>query len=189
MHDHVCSHPDVNQNKSKTVWASLLRLAEKAVPLCTMICGAKYQVDVICRIVLSLWRREGETIFMPEGRPRCSVGLGQNVLGDIGTGAKGGKPIQKCTEETSEWRGCEGPVRPGGMMSTGVPLGSYYFSVYLGPHLQHMEVSRLGVKSELQLLAYTTATATPDLSRVCDLHHSSRQCRIINPLNKARDRT
>ena len=27
----------------------------------------------------------------------------------------------------------------------------------LGPHLQHMEVSRLGAKLELQLLAYTTA--------------------------------
>ena len=40
---------------------------------------------------------------------------------------------------------------------------------------QHMEVPRLGGKSELQLEAYTTATAMPDLSRVCDLHHSSQQ--------------
>ena len=31
--------------------------------------------------------------------------------------------------------------------------------------------------------------ATPDLSRSFDLHHSSRQCRILNPLNKARDQT
>ena len=31
---------------------------------------------------------------------------------------------------------------------------------FLGPHLQHMEVPRLGVKLELQLPAYTTATAT-----------------------------
>ena len=52
-----------------------------------------------------------------------------------------------------------------------------------------MEVPRLGVESELQLLAYTTATATPDLSCVCDLHHSSRQCPILNPLSKARDQT
>ena len=29
--------------------------------------------------------------------------------------------------------------------------------VFLGPHLQHMEVPRLGVESELQLPAYTTA--------------------------------
>ena len=40
------------------------------------------------------------------------------------------------------------------------------FLVFLGPHLQHMEVTRLGVESELQLQAYAkaTATATPDLS-------------------------
>ena len=33
---------------------------------------------------------------------------------------------------------------------------------FLGLHLRHTEVPRLGVKSELQLPAYTTATATPD---------------------------
>jgi len=36
---------------------------------------------------------------------------------------------------------------------------------------------------------YTTATAMPDLSHICDLHHSSRQRQILNPLSKARDRT
>ena len=45
-----------------------------------------------------------------------------------------------------------------------------------------MEVPRLGVKSELQLLAYTTAIATPDPSCVCDLHHSSWQHLIPDPL-------
>ena len=48
---------------------------------------------------------------------------------------------------------------------------------------------RLGVESELQLLVYTTATAMPDPSHICDLHHGSRQCWIINPLIKARDWT
>ena len=52
--------------------------------------------------------------------------------------------------------------------------------VFLGPHLWHMEVPRLGVESELQLLAYTAATATRDPSRVCDLHHSSQRCQILN---------
>ena len=46
--------------------------------------------------------------------------------------------------------------------------------VFLGLHLGHMEVPRLEVESELQLLAYTTATATSDLSYNQDLHHSSR---------------
>ena len=54
-----------------------------------------------------------------------------------------------------------------------------------------MEVPRLGVESELEPLAYTTAmaTSTPDLSRVFDLHHSSRQHRILNLLSEARDQT
>ena len=65
----------------------------------------------------------------------------------------------------------------------------FFFFVYLGPHLWHMEVPRLGVELELQMPAYTTATATRDLSLICNLHHSSRQCRILNPLGKVRDRT
>ena len=60
---------------------------------------------------------------------------------------------------------------------------------FLGPHPRPMEVPRLGVESELELLAYTTATATQDPSHVCNLHHSSRHRRILNPLSKARDRT
>ena len=41
----------------------------------------------------------------------------------------------------------------------------------------------------MEQLAYTTATAMRDPSHVCDLHHSSPQCRILNPLREARDRT
>ena len=52
-----------------------------------------------------------------------------------------------------------------------------------------MEVPRLGVTLELQLLAYTTATVMQDLSCICDLHRSSRQRRILNPLSEARDQT
>ena len=52
-----------------------------------------------------------------------------------------------------------------------------------------MEVPGLGVKSELQLPAYTTATAAQDPSPICDLHHSSQQPWILNPLSEARDQT
>ena len=45
-----------------------------------------------------------------------------------------------------------------------------------------MKVPRLGFQSELQLPAYATATAKQDLSRVCDLHHSSWQCQILKSL-------
>ena len=53
----------------------------------------------------------------------------------------------------------------------------------------HTGVPRLGVKLELLLLAYTTATAMPDPSHICDLHHSAQQCWILNPLSEARDGT
>ena len=51
-----------------------------------------------------------------------------------------------------------------------------------------MEVPRLGVELDLQTPAYATATATQDLSCVCDLHHSSQR-QILNPLSEARDQT
>ena len=68
----------------------------------------------------------------------------------------------------------------------------FYLFIYfciLELHLQHMEVPRLGVQLELQLLAYIAATATRDLSRICNRHHSSRQHQILNPPSEARDRT
>ena len=52
-----------------------------------------------------------------------------------------------------------------------------------------MEVPRLGVESELQLLAYTTAMATWGPSHVFDLHHSSRQRQILHPLSEGKDWT
>ena len=76
------------------------------------------------------------------------------------------------------------PVVPPGELKSTLLLFVFIFSfnlilgewcVFLGPHPWHMEVPRRGVRSELQLPAYTTATATPDSSLVCDLHHSSQQ--------------
>ena len=56
-------------------------------------------------------------------------------------------------------------------------------------NLQLREVPRLGLKLELLPLAYARATAMPDESQICNLHYSSRQCQILNPLSEARDRT
>ena len=39
------------------------------------------------------------------------------------------------------------------------------------------------------LPAYATATATPDTSWVCELHHSSWQRQTLDPLSEARDPT
>ena len=55
-----------------------------------------------------------------------------------------------------------------------------FFFCFLGLYPQHMEVPRLRVQSELQLPAYTTATAMEDPSQLWDLHHSSRQHWILN---------
>ena len=49
----------------------------------------------------------------------------------------------------------------------------FFFFSFLGPHLRHMEASRLGIKSELHLPTYATAMWDP--SHVWDLYHSSRQ--------------
>ena len=65
----------------------------------------------------------------------------------------------------------------------------FYFFIFLEAHSRHMEVPRLGVQLELEPLAYARATATWDPSYVCDLHRSSQQCQILNPLSEARDQT
>ena len=63
----------------------------------------------------------------------------------------------------------------------------YYYFCLLGPYLWHMEVPWLPL--ELQLPAYATATATQDPSCIRDIHHSSLQRQILNPLSEARDQT
>ena len=76
-----------------------------------------------------------------------------------------------------------------------IPVFSYYTLLICAEldlnFFWHKEVFRLGVKFELQLSAYTTvtATATQNPSHVCNLHHSSQQCQILNTLSEARDWT
>ena len=64
-----------------------------------------------------------------------------------------------------------------------------FFLFFLGLHLWHVKIPRLGVETELQLPAYSTAPAVQNLSHVCDLHHSFWQCWTLNSLSKARDQT
>ena len=52
-----------------------------------------------------------------------------------------------------------------------------------------MEIPTRGVILELQLPAYTTATAMQDMSHICNQHYSSGQCQILNLLSKAKDQT
>ena len=67
----------------------------------------------------------------------------------------------------------------------------FFIFAFLQPHLQHIEVPRLGVKVELelQLPAYATAMATQHSSLIYDLRHSLWQHQILNLLSEARHRT
>ena len=108
------------------------------------------------------------------------------VLGTQGTGGPGAAPPRQQVAEASGWIS--------GVLTNGCPLkSSLSFSVFLGPHLWHMHIPKLGIESDLQALAYTTTTAMQDLSRICDLHsdlHSNLwQRQILNPLCESRDGT
>ena len=81
---------------------------------------------------------------------------------------------------------CPNPVMFGWSSSCFVSKATLLFGL-LGLHVQHTEVPRLGVELELERPAYTAATATPNPSHVCNLHHSLWHCQLLNPLNKARD--
>ena len=65
----------------------------------------------------------------------------------------------------------------------------FIFVAFLGLHLWHMKVPRLGVETQLQVPAYARATEVWDTSHICNLDHSSQQSQILDPLNKARDQT
>ena len=54
---------------------------------------------------------------------------------------------------------------------------SFFPFLFLGLHLMDMEIPSLGVKSELQLLAYTTGIAVPDPNHIFNLLCSLQQCR------------
>ena len=68
-------------------------------------------------------------------------------------------------------------------------ISDFFFLFFSGLHVWHMGAPRLGVQLGLQVLAYITAIVTWNLSHISDLHHSSWQRRILNPLSEARDRT
>ena len=59
--------------------------------------------------------------------------------------------------------------------------------LFLGPHLQHMEapMSRIGATAAGLRHSHSNLESEP----FCDLHHSSRQHQMPNPLSKARDPT
>ena len=76
--------------------------------------------------------------------------------------------------------------------SLSLSLFFFYFFFFFGAeggelHPRHMDVLKQGVKLELKLPAYSTASWGP--GSICHLHRSSRQCWIFKLLSEAQDRT
>ena len=75
--------------------------------------------------------------------------------------------------------GRDSPFHPQGHLER---RGTIFFYLLFRAAPAHMEVPQLEVELELQLLAYTTATATWDPNLACGLHHILWQRQILNPL-------
>ena len=91
-------------------------------------------------------------------------------------------PFSLVVSLSARYRGAGGSLESSGKWVSNFPWVQITYSVslffvcfLLGPHPQHMEVPRLGVESELQLPASTTATATPEgaLSATCPTAHGN----------------
>ena len=72
---------------------------------------------------------------------------------------------------------------------TGTPLFIYLCHFRAAPVAYGGSQGRVLIGAVAASLHTATATARPDPSCVCNLHHSSWQCWILNPLSKARDLT
>ena len=61
-----------------------------------------------------------------------------------------------------------------------------FFSLYRAAPVAYGVIQPKGLIRAVAT-AYATVTATQDLSHVCNLHHSSQKCWILNPLVEARN--
>ena len=125
--------------------------------------------------------------------PQAFLGQASRVRGEGSITSSYPFPLPSCSAALGQARGpvaVLGPDIPGEGPDSPSPSCSYFlflFFVFLGPHPWRKGVPRLGVKSEMLLLVYITAAATPDPSCICDLHHSSWQHQILNLLMEARN--
>ena len=71
------------------------------------------------------------------------------------------------------------PLASSSMFLISPTTSSPFFFFFLWPHVQHMEVPRLGAELELQLPAHATATTTRDPSHVCELRHCLHPHQIL----------
>jgi len=69
----------------------------------------------------------------------------------------------------------------------GKDLGFVVFVVVLLFRVADVPCGSSQARGQIRATAYATATAMQEPSHICDLHHSSQQCQILNPLNEARN--
>ena len=144
-----------------------------------------------------MWPRPGQlacSIFgpwWPCSQSEIIQGLCHSSLGKrccLSTGLWNSQRSQHREDSPAERR-----AEPGNYREAERKSFFFFFSgvggCFLGLHLQHMEVPRLGVKLEPHLPACITASAMQDPSHIWDLYHSSWQCWILNPLSHDRDLT
>ena len=138
-------------------------------------------VDLTYKVRL-LQSEEGETAFITLAAHICLLGIQLRS-----------KDEEKCPERIfcfvlflqlivyqgfSTWQGVQ---RGGPKTHVGRGFLVCFLSfVFLGPHSWHMEVHRLGVESELQLLACTTATATR-IWAASATYTTAQQCHWVRP--------
>ena len=65
--------------------------------------------------------------------------------------------------------------------------GFYFLFYFLFLRTARVAYGGSQARGGIGATAYTTATVTQDLSRICDLYCSSWQCLILNPLSEAWD--
>ena len=97
-----------------------------------------------------------------------------------------------CNKLTASKRKCLGSTFS--PLTFSLSCTSIYFLLFfggghgLGPPMTYgssQARGQIGTAAEI----YIIATAIPDLSCICNLHHSSWQCWITDPLSEARDQT
>ena len=74
-------------------------------------------------------------------------------------------------------------VSPGAMSTMGAIPEIFFFRATCVAYGSSQPRGRIGAL----LLTHAPAAAMQDPSHICDLHHNSRQHRILNPLSEARD--
>ena len=66
---------------------------------------------------------------------------------------------------------------------------NFFFCIFRAMPIAYRGSQAKGRIGAVATSLHHSHTATPDPSHVCNLHHSSWQCRILNPLDEARART